>query len=445
MRKIISLLALALLLSGSLIWGVTYFTSTPTWVYQVSFQGEPVGLVSSFEEYEQILEDVLQQAREQWDCDVSMNEEVRVVRVSSWDAAETNPTVVKANIADSATYTTTGWALVVDGETVVFVDSQETAEDLIQLVTAHYTSSETDFVSATIQEDVEIKQRPIQPELLMDKDSALSMLISGQEELSTYVVQRGDTLSGIARSYNTSIDRLRDANPNVDERAIQIGQVLNLETSSAILHVRTVEEEQATETIPRPVKYKPNPDMSVRAEQVLEEGSTGTREITYLVEKINGTEIKRTKQDSKVLREPQTRVILSGIGYWPNRPTGMFRFPLNQGRISSPFGPRGSGFHRGVDIATKRGTPIYAAASGTVTTRSYNSSYGYYVSIKHSGGYSTLYAHATSIADSVRVGGEVVRGQVIAWVGSTGNSTGSHLHWEVKRNGQLINPLNFFE
>jgi murein DD-endopeptidase MepM/ murein hydrolase activator NlpD len=122
----------------------------------------------------------------------------------------------------------------------------------------------------------------------------------------------------------------------------------------------------------------------------------------------------------------------------------MFRFPLNQGRISSPFGNRKSGFHRGVDIATARGTPIYAAASGTVRTRGYSSSYGYYIVLEHSDGYSTLYAHVSSIADSVRVGKQVVRGQVIAWVGSTGFSTGPHLHWEVSRHGQLVNPMNFF-
>ena len=135
---------------------------------------------------------------------------------------------------------------------------------------------------------------------------------------------------------------------------------------------------------------------------------------------------------------------MTGIGYWPARPTGMFRFPLNQGRISSPFGNRKSGFHRGVDIATARGTPIYAAASGTVRTRGYSSSYGYYIVLEHSDGYSTLYAHVSSIADSVRVGKQVVRGQVIAWVGSTGFSTGPHLHWEVSRHGQLVNPMNFF-
>jgi len=136
---------------------------------------------------------------------------------------------------------------------------------------------------------------------------------------------------------------------------------------------------------------------------------------------------------------------MTGIGYWPARPTGMFRFPLNSGKITSKFGVvRPTGPHRGVDIAAPKGTPIYAAADGIVRTRAYSKSYGYYVELEHSDGYSTLYAHVSRIDSSVQVGKKVVRGQVIAWVGSTGFSTGPHLHWEVRRYDNLLNPMNFF-
>jgi len=287
---------------------------------------------------------------------------------------------------------------------------------------------------------------PVDPDRILDRDAALTTLLSGEKDITTYVVQRGDTLSGIARSYNISTDNLRNANPNLRSDRIQVGQVLNLQASSAMLHVRSLEEIEVTEVISRPVEYQENPDMTIRADKTLQAGSDGRRKVTYQLELINGVEVRRKQIKSNVTVQPVTKIIMPGIGYWPNSPTGIFRFPLNSGRITSKFGvSRPSGIHRGVDISSPRGTPIRAAAGGTVRTRTYGSSYGYYVSIDHGSGYSTLYAHMSSIASSVKVGGKVVRGQVIGYVGSTGFSTGSHLHWEVKRNGQLMNPLNFFE
>lgn len=425
--------------------GSAYLLYSPRWVYEVAIAGQSVGYVNSLEEYNAIIQDVHQQAVEQWDCDLVMNEEVSATRTRLW-SPETAPAEVRAGIEDMATFTASGWAIVINNETVAMVDSEETAMELVEEVKNSFLpqGKNRTLVSVDFKEEISIERVPVNPELVMDGDTVLALLLSGQEEFSTYVVKRGDTLSGIARSNNTSVTSLREANPQVNNDTIQIGQVLNLETSTALLHVETVEELKVTESIPRPVKYQANSDMSVRGDQVLQGGADGSREVVYKVEKVNGVEVRRTQVSSSVIRQPETKVVLTGIGYWPARPTGMFRFPLNTGSVSSPFGNRKNGFHRGIDIATARGTPIYAAADGTVRTRAFTSSYGYHVVIEHANGYSTLYAHATSISSSVRVGQKVVRGQVIAWVGSTGFSTGPHLHWEVSRNGQLINPLTFF-
>jgi len=115
------------------------------------------------------------------------------------------------------------------------------------------------------------------------------------------------------------------------------------------------------------------------------------------------------------------------------------------GRLTSQFGYRMHPilhrriFHGGVDIAAKSGTPIHAAAEGTVMEARWRGGYGNTVVIQHDGGVSTLYAHCSSIL--VRAGQEVRRGQVIARVGSTGLSTGPHLHFERRQNGVRVNPL----
>lgn len=134
----------------------------------------------------------------------------------------------------------------------------------------------------------------------------------------------------------------------------------------------------------------------------------------------------------------------SGGNYTPG--TGRLGWPAS-GPITSGYGyrqdPTGiSGFfHEGIDIGAPYGAPIYAAESGTVTTAGDNGLYGNCVIIDHGGGLATLYGHNSSLA--VSVGQQVSKGQVIAYCGSTGNSTGPHCHFTVTVNGSYVNPMNY--
>ena len=118
-------------------------------------------------------------------------------------------------------------------------------------------------------------------------------------------------------------------------------------------------------------------------------------------------------------------------------------------RIASGFGYRidpiykTPKLHTGLDFTAATGTPIYATGNGTISEAVYdNSGYGRHVVINHGYGYKTLYAHMVKI--KVRRGQKVKRGEVIGWVGSSGKSTGPHLHYEVIKQGSKINPINFF-
>jgi len=114
--------------------------------------------------------------------------------------------------------------------------------------------------------------------------------------------------------------------------------------------------------------------------------------------------------------------------------------------ISSPFGKRyhpvlkKHKIHWGVDYAAPSGTPIYAGGDGVVQVAKYNGSYGYYIKIRHNSEFSTAYGHMSRFAKGIRPGVRVTQGQVIAYVGSTGRSTGPHLHYEVIQNGRRVNP-----
>lgn len=118
------------------------------------------------------------------------------------------------------------------------------------------------------------------------------------------------------------------------------------------------------------------------------------------------------------------------------------------GRLSSRFGYRKHPIfktrrlHAGIDLAAPRGTPIYASGDGVVEKAQRVSGYGIYVSLDHVNGFETAYGHMSKIADGIKPGVRVRQGQIIGYVGSTGNSTGNHLHFEIKVNGRVVDPLS---
>ena len=150
-------------------------------------------------------------------------------------------------------------------------------------------------------------------------------------------------------------------------------------------------------------------------------------------------EIARKERELQAQLAAQGVTIVSEKGFkWPSYAT----------TITSLFGSRTHPVtgrpnnHTGVDIAAAGGTDIWAAKSGVVLTSTYNSSYGNYVVISHANGESTLYAHMSKRL--VSEGDKVTQGQTIGLVGTTGSSTGNHLHFEVRLNGQRQDPLNYF-
>lgn len=165
-------------------------------------------------------------------------------------------------------------------------------------------------------------------------------------------------------------------------------------------------------------------------------------------------EINKTKQNieyyesiQKEKYEELQRYIARSISRTRIYRSGRLLWPTTSSIITSYFGYRvhpiwgTTRFHSGIDIGAGYGKPIYAAADGVVIFAGWYYGYGYTVVIDHGSGITTLYAHCSSL--NVYKGQYVTRGQVIARVGSTGNSTGPHLHFEVQINGQPVNPLNY--
>lgn len=174
-------------------------------------------------------------------------------------------------------------------------------------------------------------------------------------------------------------------------------------------------------------------------------------------QQIQGLLVQRQQEEQQRQQAIASAAAAAGVAPPPPRstsspalPGGHFAWPVpGAGRISSGFGPRPNPInrrnevHRGIDIPAPTGTNIVAAGGGTVVSAGWMGGFGNTVLIDHGGGYSTLYAHASALL--VSAGQNVTRGQVIARVGSTGFSTGPHLHFEVRRNGTAVNPVSYLQ
>ncbi|MGH6896904.1 MAG: peptidoglycan DD-metalloendopeptidase family protein [Geminicoccaceae bacterium] len=175
----------------------------------------------------------------------------------------------------------------------------------------------------------------------------------------------------------------------------------------------------------------------------LEDGSGGSRggDLLYAALSINGQLLEGYRF------EPEEGV----VEYFDRNGRSLRKFlmrtPIDGARLSSRFGMRRhpilgyTRMHQGVDFAAPTGTPIYAAGDGKVEVAKRNGGYGRYVRVRHTGEYSTAYAHMSRFAKDIAPGRRVQQGQVIGYVGATGRATGPHLHYEVLRNGAQINPL----
>lgn len=220
------------------------------------------------------------------------------------------------------------------------------------------------------------------------------------------------------------------------------------EIITSYVTVTTEQDVTSEKTIPFETTYVDSSDMYTDESKVTTEGADGKKLATDRVVTVDGEKVSSTEISSEVIEEPVNKVVTRGTATRPasSVSSGYFSWPCS-GSITSYFGyredvPQYGYDHTGIDIAVPEGTPIYAAADGTVeSSTGWSNSYGYVVFIDHGNGFETIYGHNSSLA--VSPGQTVKKGQVIAYAGATGKATGTHCHFEVILNGVYQNPLNY--
>ena len=339
---------------------------------------------------------------------------------------------------------------------------------------------ERSLESYDFNQDVIIKSCFVPSEDILSAEEAEEILLADRYEEQEYTLVEGDNIWDIAMTFNTTEDRIKELNPEIEDATVmQIGQVIKVEKALPILSITTVEQATFKEVIPGEIQYKPSKHFYEGYTKVIVEGNDGVKELTVEVTKENGEEVSRKTISEEVLKEAKITVIAYGIkekevetkpsnsGSSSNSSSsssnssssssssnssnssssssssGKYIHPLKgAGSISSGYGPRWGTYHYGLDFAASAGTPIYAARAGKVIYSGYNQGgYGKLIILEHSDGTQTYYAHCSSLY--VNVGESVGQGERIAGVGTTGDSTGNHLHFEIRINGRPVNPANY--
>lgn len=296
---------------------------------------------------------------------------------------------------------------------------------------------QTGILDMEFVEEIEVFENYVAADEVSDIDEQVVEVTKEKESNKIYVVESGDCLSVIAMDHDTTVSSIVALNGlSGADAMIRDGQELIVAVPEPDLKIRLTMGEVYEEDYTADPVIIENDSWYTTKEVIHQEGTTGYRERNDVVVYENGIEVSREMIHENVLEESAAAIIERGTIIPPT-----YIKPLAGGRYTSGFGRRWGRMHKGVDWACPVGTTVYASCAGTVIQASYSGGYGNNVVISHPDGRLTRYAHNSKLL--VHVGQHVEQGEAIALSGSTGRSTGPHVHFEIYINGSQVDPLKY--
>lgn len=410
--------SLYLFLCGLVLGGLLYLHDYRySHLYAVRFDGTEVGLARNVEQVEQYLADLTARCSSLYRMELYPEQEITLIR--EYRPGESDDIeAVKDALKQRLDFLTDAVMVTVDGAPVAPVSTAEGVKQVEEAICLSFVSSGegVELLEVDLLEKISGLGCTVSPDLVRSPEKIASLLTRQRPAQELLVATREAIISRDGRN--------REDDWNGPE-----------------VHVRSVEQVTVEEQVPFSTSYTYSSQLYLGESRVLTPGKNGLQVATYRVARENGVERSKETVSNRVLVEPVTRVIEKGT-------KKRFGWPVSGGgRISQRF----HGSHRGIDIAAPLNTAVLAAESGTVVYSGWGDSQGNYIVIRHDA-YYTVYLHNRQ--NLVSVGQSVTRGQTIARLGSTGNSTGPHLHFEIRRRigpswghwntHPAINPLQFF-
>ncbi len=425
---------------------------------EVIYKGQSIGYVENqqvFNEGKSQAVSLLNSGRQEQDPDKLIAEPVYKVRRVSVNELSNAGVISENLIKSSDTEYVRACGIYIDGNFLCAVRNESDAQSVFEGILEPYKKKAGDSGTVAFVEEIEYVQGlyPVDSELIWNAVSMRKTLAQPKSEAVYHTMQEGDTVRSVRLKYGLTSAQLKALNPDTDFSAPEEITTLLVAKQTNHVRVKVMRTRIKNQVLPYETIKKNTSALAKGTSKTSQAGVNGKVQITELVTYIDGVESYSTVVSQKQVKAPVNKIVLVGTKTYTAESSG-YTWPTRGAyAISSYYGYRsasisGWGWHGGIDIVRSgggtSGTPVVAAASGTVEVAySGYSGYGHTVVINHGNGIKTRYAHMYPGSICVRVGQKVSKGQQIGRIGSTGNSTGPHLHFEVIVNGSKVDPLKY--
>ncbi len=460
---------LFVLILSSIVFLLGFNTKTnlePKYLYQVYLDDQVLGVIESKNELEEYIDDQGSTLKEKYNVDkVYAPEGLEIRRIITYDNHVDKVEDVYKKLSELKPFTISGYQFTIkkevettDGETVtkntvIYVTDASIFETAIQNTIISFIGEdvyksyregtqtaikETGLTYNNIYVDNDITKKQtniaVNEKIYIDSEELSQyILFSTNENKSQYIVKSGDTIESVAAANKISIQEFLISNPEFTSKdnVLYSGQVVSVAYANPLVDVMADVTKIEDQTTYFTVQEQSSNDIILGDEQVVQEGANGVNRVTQNIRYKNGF-IQAAEVSQQVEIKPTTpKIVLVGTKYISGVGGNYWTWPTSSYSISSPFGWRSYEYHTGLDIYNYYGAPIYAANNGVVTNAGWYGTYGIFVGINHNNGYGTGYGHMSSLAPGIHVGSVVERGQIIGYIGLTGQTTGPHVHFEV--------------
>ncbi|MED0675346.1 peptidoglycan DD-metalloendopeptidase family protein [Aneurinibacillus thermoaerophilus] len=459
----LGIFAVFLLVSGTIVGGYIYQSNLST-LYRVAIDGKDIGVVDNPQMIQKWLADMLVAEKKKYPhLAFGFNKKITITEEKHYAEKKLENKAVLDRLASEIKVEANAAQLVVNGKAIAYARDKKSIEQALTRLKAMYSEKKSthalmvavtpafapkvhakaqpDLSDVSIKEHIDITYKTISPTRVLNDEQLMNVLLKGVPEQKNHVIKAGETLWNIASQYGLKEKELLALNPHLKEDSVlQIGDTINVQAFSPQVTVVSRKEMVETVAIPYPVKQQNDPKKYRGDDKVVIQGKNGSKQIVYELIKENGKLVRKNPVHQKILQKPVAQVVIRGTKIKPSRGDGHFRMPV-VGLLSSRFGMRWGRMHEGIDIANPVGTPVHTADHGRVVFAGEKSGYGKCMIVDHGNGYRTLYGHLSSFI--AKPGDIVVKGEVIAKSGNTGRSTGPHLHFEIRKNGEAVDPLPY--
>ena len=422
-------------------------------VLNVQVNGESVGYVANEQVFENARDDVQSRINT---AKSMLVESGATVPDTQWDVSPTytlavsGQTMTESEIANAILRTASdeiidATAVYIDGELRFVTTEGDHLRTYLESVKAPYEDTADPSVYTAFAHEIRLLDGVYLNESISSYSDIINELNAGAG-IQTYTAVEGDTVQSIVDTTGVAFDSLAQMNPELltlDQEVDAGTEIITGAASAELLKVKVVRQETETVPIPFDTQNSESSEYDFGKVITLQEGEDGSEDITYEVTMIDGVVTDRQAISYTVTKPSVPEITVTGTrlksGMVAQIGSGSFIWPVPNYTYVSRWMSSG---HRGADICAPYGTTIIASDSGTVIAAGWHYSYGNYVEIDHGNGYKTLYAHMSAIA--VTQGQAVAQGDKIGEVGSTGNSTGNHCHFEMFYNGSLFSAQTLF-